>query len=68
MTKRIGRTTYEGLYVAITVPEDWKDGDPLPPANAEDQWFKSVVPFESAIGGTAWNHTPINRRPVKDEK
>jgi len=29
MSKRIGRITYEGRYVIITVPDEWKVTDPL---------------------------------------
>ena len=31
-SKQIGRITLESRYVIIPVPEDWKRGDPLPPA------------------------------------
>jgi hypothetical protein len=63
--KRIGRITYEGLYVIITVPADWKYGDPLPPPSPDDQWYSTSVEFLAALGGGPYDRRAINRRPSK---
>ena len=63
MSKPIGRVTYERRYVIVQVPEDWKSGDPLPPASADDQWFDSSSKFEAALDAP-YDRRPINRRPL----
>jgi hypothetical protein len=62
MPKLLGRVTYEGRYVIIQVPEEWKLGDALPAASPDDRWFEKLPDFVAALNAP-WDHTPINRHP-----
>jgi hypothetical protein len=52
--------TYEGLYVIFEVPDDWREGDPFPPASPNDHWFDKLPDFVAALDGP-WDHVPIRR-------
>ena len=58
---RVGHMTYEGEFVIIPVPPQWTAADGLPAPGPEDRWFKSVIEFETVLGGP-WDHKPINRK------
>ena len=60
--RRIGRVTYEGQYVIITVPDEWTPAMELPPPSPDDRWFASRMAFQAALN-EAWDTRPINRRP-----
>jgi hypothetical protein len=64
--RRIGRITYEGRFVIVQVPAEWKPFDPLPDPSASDVWFDRLGDFEAALGGP-WQREPINRQPIGKE-
>jgi hypothetical protein len=63
MAKQIGRVTYEGRFVIVTVPDDWTPEQPLPEPGPTDLWFTHRAEFVAVLGGAAYDRNPINRQP-----
>ena len=58
----MGGQNFEGRYFIVTVPDTWKDTDPLPDPGTDDLWFDKQSEFEHALNGP-WVRSRVRRQP-----